>query len=99
MATTDPVPTGTPICNIACRAPQASCGCVNHQCTEETGAGGQGGAGGGAGGSGGSGGASCTALESEYAAALPASKGCDVNASGQCQQLVSSFLSPCPGCM
>jgi hypothetical protein len=42
MATTDPVPTGTPICGIACRVPQATCGCVSHQCTGETGAGGQG---------------------------------------------------------
>ncbi len=46
MATTDAVPTGTPICGIACRAPQTTCGCVNHRCAEETGAGGQGGAGG-----------------------------------------------------
>jgi len=58
MATTDPVPTGTVVCNILCLAPKATlCGCANHKCSEETGAGGQGGAAGGAGGSVGSGGA------------------------------------------
>jgi hypothetical protein len=42
MATTDPVPTGTVICAIACVAP-ATCGCVNHQCAVEVGTGGAGG--------------------------------------------------------
>jgi hypothetical protein len=93
MAVTDPVPTGTVTCNIACIAP-ATCGCVNHQCTEETGAGGQGGAGGGSAGNGGSGGASCTDLETAYAAALPAAESCAVGASGQCQQRVGQFLPP-----
>jgi hypothetical protein len=58
-AVTDPVPTGTVTCNIACIAP-ATCGCVNHQCNQETGAGGQGGAGGRATGGGGSGGTTGT---------------------------------------
>jgi hypothetical protein len=93
MAVTDPVPTGTVTCTIACIAP-APCGCVNHQCAEETGAGGQGGAGGGAAGSGGAGGATCTALEAEYAAALPAAKTCTVSASGQCQQRIGYALPP-----
>jgi hypothetical protein len=44
MATTDPVSTGTVVCNIACIAP-ATCGCVNHQCAIEVGTGGQGGTG------------------------------------------------------
>ncbi len=59
--------------------------------------GGKGGAGGGAAGSGGTEGVSCTDPEIQYAAALPAAKSCDVNASGQCQQLVSDTLaiSPC----
>ena len=102
MATTDPVPTGTVVCNILCLAPTATlCGCVNNQCTDETGAGGQGGAGdgaagsgGGAAGSGGSGGANCTDLQTEYAAALPAAESCTVGASGQCQQRVGQFLPP-----
>jgi hypothetical protein len=38
---------------------------------------------------------SCADLENQYGDALPAAKTCDVNASGQCQQLVSSSLSPC----
>jgi hypothetical protein len=49
MAVADPVSTGTVVCNIACVAPAATCGCVNHQCTIEVGTGGQGGAGGGVG--------------------------------------------------
>ena len=44
MATTDPIPTGTVICNIACPAPQAACDCANHQCAIELGTSGQGGA-------------------------------------------------------
>ncbi len=57
-----------------------------------------GGAGGGSGGAGGQvadGGVSCTDLENQYQAALPAARSCDVNAIGQCQQPVSSSLSPC----
>src|SRR5579863_3017975 len=52
------------------------------------------GSGGGSGGNGGTGGASCDALASQYAAALPAAQSCDLNASGECQQSVSSSLSP-----
>jgi hypothetical protein len=40
-------------------------------------------------------GVTCADLESRYAEALPAARSCDVNATGQCQQLVSSSLSPC----
>ena len=45
------------------------------------------------------GGVSCSDLENQYQAALPAARSCDVNAIGQCQQLVSSSLSPCSNCM
>ena len=38
---------------------------------------------------------SCADLVTQYAAALPAARSCDVNASGQCQQLASESLSPC----
>jgi hypothetical protein len=44
---------------------------------------------------------SCTDLDNQYAAALPAAKSCAVGVSGQCQQLVSDALaiSPCQiGC-
>jgi len=41
------------------------------------------------------GGVTCADLETRYAKALPAARSCDVNATGQCQQLVSSSLSPC----
>ena len=73
----------------------------------KTGSGGAktGGAGGNSGGTGGTshddggqpadGGVSCTDLENAYAAALPAARSCDVAAAGQCQQSVSSSLSPC----
>ena len=57
-----------------------------------------GGAGGGSGGAGGQamdGGVSCADLENQYQAALPEARSCDANAIGQCQQLVSSSLSPC----
>ncbi len=64
-----------------------------------TGAGGGSGGTGGASGDGGAqpvdGGASCTDLQSEYADALPAARSCDPAAVGQCQQSVSSSLSPC----
>ena len=92
-AVTDPVPTGAVTCNEACIV-LGTCGCVNHQCAIEVGTGGQGGAGGGPAGNGGSGGASCTDLETEYAAALPAAGSCTVGASGQCQQRVGQFLPP-----
>ena len=46
-------------------------------------------------GSGGAGGASCDALATQYADALPAAQSCALKASGECQQLVSSSLSPC----
>jgi hypothetical protein len=61
----------------------------------KTGGGGKGGAGGGAAGSGGTGGMSCDDLATQYAEALPAAQRCNINASGQCQQLVSRVLSPC----
>ncbi len=38
---------------------------------------------------------SCGDLATDYAQALAAAQSCDVNTSGQCQQLVSSSLSPC----
>jgi hypothetical protein len=41
---------------------------------------------------GGDGGVNCAALESQYGAALSAAEACDLNASGQCQHLVGSFL-------
>jgi hypothetical protein len=44
------------------------------------------------------GGLTCADLQALYAEALPAARSCDVNASGQCQQLVSSSLSVCPVC-
>ena len=44
------------------------------------------------------GGVSCKDLENQYTDALPAAQRCDVNTSGQCQQLVSSSLSPCLTC-
>ena len=61
------------------------------------GTGGHGGAAGGgnSGGSGGTGGVSCGDLATQYTDALPAAQSCDVKASGECQQLVSSSLSPC----
>jgi hypothetical protein len=43
------------------------------------------------------GGVSCTDLESQYLAAMPAALSCDVNASGQCQQSALSGLSQCLG--
>ena len=49
----------------------------------------------GSGGTGGTGGVSCGDLATQYADALPAAQSCDVNASGECQQLVSFSLSPC----
>jgi hypothetical protein len=73
----------------------------------KTGSGGAktGGAGGNSGGTGGTshydggqpvdGGVSCTDFQNAYAAALPAARSCDVAAVGQCQQSVSSSLSPC----
>jgi hypothetical protein len=60
-----------------------------------TGHGGAAGGKGGNGGAGGTGGVSCGDLATQYAAALPAAQSCDLNASGECQQLVSSSLSPC----
>ncbi len=66
--------------------------------TGSGGAGGHGGAtgsGGGSGGHAGAGGASCDALATQYADALPAAQSCDLDASGECQQSVSSSLSPC----
>jgi hypothetical protein len=50
---------------------------------------------GGNGGAGGTGGVSCGDLATQYADAVPAAQSCDLNASRQCQQLVSSSLSPC----
>jgi len=38
---------------------------------------------------------SCGDLATQYANALPAAQSCDTNASGECQQSVSSSLSPC----
>jgi hypothetical protein len=38
---------------------------------------------------------SCGDLSTQYANALPAAQSCDLSASGRCQQLVSSSLSPC----
>ena len=40
-------------------------------------------------------GVSCTDLQNEYAAAMSLAQSCDLNASGQCQQLASTSLSPC----
>jgi hypothetical protein len=64
--------------------------------------GGTGGSHGGTGGGSGDGGGqpidagmSCGDLALRYEDALPAARSCDVNANGQCQQLVSSSLSPC----
>jgi hypothetical protein len=59
------------------------------------GSGGHAGRSGGKGGGGGAGGASCDALATQYADALPAAQSCDLKTSGECQQLVSSSLSPC----
>ena len=61
------------------------------------GTGGHGGAAGGgnSGGSGGTGGVSCGDLATQYTDALPAAQSCDLNTSQQCQQFVSSSLSPC----
>ncbi len=58
---------------------------------------GQAGSAGGKGGSGtgGMGGMSCADLATQYADALATAQSCDVNATQQCQQLVSSSLSPC----
>ena len=44
------------------------------------------------------GGLTCADLQALYAEALTAARNCDINASGQCQQLVSSSLSVCPVC-
>jgi hypothetical protein len=41
---------------------------------------------------------SCDDLQSQYAATLTAAQSCDPNGSAQCQQLVSSSLSPCSSC-
>jgi hypothetical protein len=60
--------------------------------------GGFGGAPGDGGGQPSDGGLTCADLQALYAEALPAARSCDVNASGQCQQLVSSSLSVCPVC-
>ena len=40
----------------------------------------------------------CDDLQSQYAATLSAAQSCDPNGSAQCQQLVSSSLSPCSNC-
>jgi hypothetical protein len=98
MAATAPVPTGTVTCNIACVAP-GTCGCVNHQCAQETGAGGQGGAGGSAGGSGiggQGGGESCAQLTTDYSNALPAAASCTPGAANQCQQ--QALFPTCTSC-
>jgi hypothetical protein len=94
----------TIVCNVACPVFTApTCGCVNHQCTLGSGTGGTGGTGG-AGGTGGTGGtgdagtASCSDLAAQYAAALPKAEVCEVGATAQCQQAVTSSLSPCGGC-
>jgi hypothetical protein len=50
---------------------------------------------GGEGGLGGTGGVSCGDFATQYANAVPATQSCDLNASGQCQQSVSSSLAPC----
>jgi hypothetical protein len=69
-----------------------------------TASGGAGGIRGGSGGSSGDGGQqidaglSCGELATRYADALPAARSCNVNATAQCQQLVSAALSPCGGC-
>src|SRR5450631_3383932 len=60
-----------------------------------SGRGGAGGGKGGNGGAGGTGGVSCSDLATQYTDALPAAQSCDLNAGGECQQLVSSSLSPC----
>jgi hypothetical protein len=67
---------------------------VNHQCVLGSGNGGTGGSGG----AGGTGGTSCSDLANQYAAALPKAEVCEVGANAQCQQAVSSSLSPCGGC-
>jgi hypothetical protein len=41
---------------------------------------------------------SCDDLQSQYAAAITAAQSCDPHGSAQCQQLVSSSLSPCSSC-
>lgn len=77
------------------------CGSVLAPSDGGGGSGGGGAAGHGGGGNGGSGGqrtdsgVSCTDLQGEYAAAMSAAQSCEVNASGQCQQLASTSLSPC----
>jgi Kazal-type serine protease inhibitor domain len=94
-----PLPPPTSGCNIACPVSLVpTCGCVNHQCVTQSGTGGHGGNGG-TGGAGGMSGASCSDLANQYQAALPEAEACDTNASGQCQQSVSTSLSPCnTGC-
>jgi hypothetical protein len=61
-----------------------------------SGAAGHGGAGtGGVGGQRTDSGVSCTDLQNEYTAAMSLAQTCEVDASGQCQQLASTSLSPC----
>ncbi len=66
-----------------------------------TGNGGRGGTGGtgrgGAGGQNSDGGVSCSELETEYSKAVAEARMCNPEASGQCQQKVSTSLA-CPGC-
>ena len=77
--------------------------CSQSLTTDKTGTGGSGAATGGAtggssaGGSGGKVDAVCNTLTAEYQSALTAAEGCQVGASGQCQQIVSGGLSGC-GC-
>jgi hypothetical protein len=42
---------------------------------------------------------SCSVIETQYANTVAGAQTCDVNGSGQCQQLASATLSTCPSCM
>jgi hypothetical protein len=87
VARSTPPPPPGPVCNVACPLIQIaeSCGCVNHQCAAQVG-------------TADAGAPSCSDLATQYADALLKAQLCNVNASGQCQQAVSSGLSPCGGC-
>ena len=47
---------------------------------------------------GGAGGPTCADYVSEYAAAMPEARACTPGAANQCQVLVETTLSVCPGC-
>jgi hypothetical protein len=40
----------------------------------------------------------CSVLETQYANTIAGAQSCDLNGSGQCQQLVDATLSACPSC-